>query len=91
MLQKVIRLWLSCPTIYFLFLFEQSIMIEPTEVENKETIDDFIKVMKQIAKEAIEDPELVKGAPHHTPIRRIDEVKAAKKPVLKFKDIGKYD
>ena len=43
------------PTIYFL-LFEQSIMIEPTEVENKETIDDFIKVMKQIAKEAIEDP-----------------------------------
>ncbi len=79
------------PTIYFPLLFEQSIMIEPTEVENKETIDDFIKVMKQIAKEAIEDPELVKGAPHHTPIRRIDEVKAAKKPVLKFKDIGKYD
>lgn len=79
------------PTIYFPLLFDQTIMIEPTEVESKETIDDFINVMRKIAKEAKVSPDLVKEAPHHTPVRRIDEVKAAKRPIVKFKDINKYD
>lgn len=79
------------PTIYFPLLFPQSIMIEPTEVESKETLDAFIDVMKKVAQEAIENPDLVKTAPHTTPVRRLDEVTAARKPILKFKDIHKYD
>lgn len=66
------------PTIYFPLLFHQALMIEPTETESKDTIDAFIEVMHTIAKEAKEHPELVKGAPHNTPIRRVDDVRAAK-------------
>lgn len=59
-----------------------SLMIEPTESESKETLDYFISVMEQIAKEALEDPQLLKDAPHTTPVRRLDEVRASVKPVL---------
>ncbi|MGN0220779.1 MAG: aminomethyl-transferring glycine dehydrogenase subunit GcvPB [Prevotella sp.] len=75
------------PTIYFPLLFHQSLMIEPTENESKETLDDFIQVMRTIAHEAATDPELVKGAPHHTPIKRVDDVEAAKHPVLTYKEM----
>lgn len=75
------------PTIYFPLLFHQSLMIEPTEAESKETIDDFIAVMKKIAAEAVQNPELLKEAPHDTPVRRLDEVKAARQPVIKYKDM----
>jgi glycine dehydrogenase subunit 2 len=73
------------PTIYFPLLFHESLMIEPTENESKETIDGFINVMKQIAKEAKENPDIVKGAPHNTPIGRVDDVLAAKHPILTYK------
>lgn len=59
-------------------------MIEPTETESLETLDEFIDVMIKIAKEAKETPELLKSAPHYTRIRRVDEVKAARKPILKW-------
>ena len=72
------------PTIYFPLLFHESLMIEPTESESKETIDDFIRVMRTIAQEAKENPELVKTAPHNTPIGRVDDVLAAKQPVLTY-------
>ena len=72
------------PTIYFPLLFHQSIMIEPTETESKETLDDFIAVMRRIAEEAASDPEILKSAPHNTPVRRPDETLAATKPVLAF-------
>ena len=72
------------PTIYFPLLFHQSIMIEPTETESKETLDDFIAVMSKIAEEAASDPEILKSAPHNTPVRRPDETLAATKPVLAF-------
>ncbi|MGE4320010.1 MAG: aminomethyl-transferring glycine dehydrogenase subunit GcvPB [Acholeplasmataceae bacterium] len=75
------------PTIYFPLIFHQSMMIEPTESESKETLDGFIEIMRKVAIESIEDPELVKTAPHHTVVRRLDEVKAARQPVLKFRDI----
>lgn len=75
------------PTIYFPLVFHQSMMIEPTEVESKETLDDFIAIMKKIAKEAEENPEILKTAPHNTVVRRLDEVKAAKDPKVKYKDI----
>ena len=75
------------PTIYFPLLFHESPMIEPTENESKETIDGFISVMKTIAQEAKENPELVKSAPHNTPIGRVDDVLAAKHPVVTFKQM----
>lgn len=75
------------PTIYFPLLFHQSLMIEPTEVESKETLDAFIQVMKKIAKEAEENYELLQTAPHNTPVRRLDEATAARNPIIKYRDI----
>lgn len=72
------------PTIYFPMLFHQSLMIEPTETESKETLDEFIAVMHKIAAEAAEDPDILHGAPHNTPIGRPDETLAARQPVLKW-------
>ena len=75
------------PTIYFPLLFHQAIMIEPTETESKETIDEFIDVMRRIAKEAVEKPEALCEAPLTTPVRRLDETTAAKHPILTFKEL----
>ncbi len=75
------------PTIYFPLLFHESLMIEPTENESKETIDGFIQVMRQIAEEAKSDPEMVKSAPHNTPIGRVDDVLAAKHPIVTFRQM----
>ena len=74
------------PTIYFPLLFHQALMIEPTETESKETIDAFIEVMRKIAAEAAEDPEILHSAPHCTPISRPDETAAARNPILKYQD-----
>ena len=71
------------PTIYFPLLFRQTIMIEPTETESKETIDGFIEVMRKIAQEALQDPELLHRAPVSTPIGRPDETTAARQPIVK--------
>ena len=75
------------PTIYFPLLFHESLMIEPTEVESKDTLDGFIDVMRRIAHEAAEHPNDVKTAPHHTPIGRVDDVEAAKHPIVTFKQL----
>ena len=75
------------PTIYFPLLFHQSIMIEPTETESKETLDDFIDIMHRVAEEALADSDMVKSAPHTTPVRRLDETTAAKNPLLKYRDL----
>ncbi|MBP5507325.1 MAG: aminomethyl-transferring glycine dehydrogenase subunit GcvPB [Prevotella sp.] len=75
------------PTIYFPLLFHESLMIEPTESESLDTISGFIETMRLIAEEAARDPELVKGAPHSTPIGRVDDVLAAKNPVLTYKKL----
>ncbi|MFH0992854.1 MAG: aminomethyl-transferring glycine dehydrogenase subunit GcvPB, partial [bacterium] len=74
------------PTIYFPLLFHQSIMIEPTETESKQTLDEFIAVMKKVAAEAKTDPASLKNAPQTTPVTRIDEVYAAKKMILTYQD-----
>ena len=73
----------DAPTIYFPLLFHQTIMIEPTETESKETIDGFIEVMRKIAQEALQDPELLHKAPVSTPIGRPDETTAARQPIVK--------
>lgn len=76
------------PTIYFPLLFHEAMMIEPTENESKETIDGFIEVMHKIAEEAQQQPEAVRTAPHHTPISRVDDVLAAKHPVLTWRQLN---
>jgi glycine dehydrogenase subunit 2 len=60
-------------------------MVEPTETETKQTLDDFANAMKQILKESKENPEIVLSAPQKTPVGRIDEVLAAKEPILTWK------
>ena len=73
------------PTIYFPLLFHESMMIEPTETESKETLDDFIAVMHKVAKEARETPDEVKNAPITTIVRKLDETTAAKNPILTYR------
>ncbi len=75
------------PTIYFPLVFKESIMIEPPETESKETLDDFIKIMKTVAEEARTTPDLVKGAPYTTVVKRLDEATAARKPLVKYRDL----
>ena len=75
------------PTIYFPLLFHESLMIEPTENESKQTIDAFIATMHRIAEEARTEPDTVKSAPHNTPIGRVDDVLAAKHPVLTYRQM----
>jgi glycine dehydrogenase subunit 2 len=72
------------PTIYFPLNVEECIMIEPTETESKETLDSFVDIMIQIAKEAEENPEIVQEAPHTTIVGRMDEATAARKPILRY-------
>src|SRR5207245_2927884 len=72
------------PTIYFPLVVPEALMIEPTETETKETLDAFVEAMLAIVNEAREAPELLKDAPHNRPVRRLDEVKAAKRAVVKY-------
>ncbi len=85
MAKRLLDYGFHAPTIYFPLLFHQSIMIEPTETESKETLDGFIDIMKRIAQEALTEPESLKTAPHTTPVRRLDETSAARQPVLTFR------
>jgi glycine dehydrogenase subunit 2 len=89
--KRTLDFGIHAPTIYFPLLIEQSIMIEPTEVESKETLDQFIAIFKQIAQEAKTQPDIVKTAPHSTPVGRLDEVFAARFPTLHFKALQKVE
>jgi glycine dehydrogenase subunit 2 len=71
------------PTIYFPLIVPEALMVEPTETEAKETLDAFCDAMLAIAREAAAEPELLKEAPHGRPVKRLDEVRAAKHPVVK--------
>lgn len=75
------------PTIYFPLLFHESMMIEPTETESIETLDEFIEVLHKVAKEARENPDAVKDAPLTTSVRHLDETGAAKNPILTYKSL----
>jgi glycine dehydrogenase subunit 2 len=72
------------PTTYFPLIVEEALMIEPTESEGLQTLDRFVEVMLEIAREAAEDPDRVREAPHTTPVQRPDEALAARKPKLKW-------
>lgn len=73
------------PTMYFPLTVDEALLIEPTETESKETLDQFIEAMIAIEQEVAQDPDLVKQAPHTTPVKRLDEAKAARKPDLRWK------
>ncbi|MGH7927361.1 MAG: aminomethyl-transferring glycine dehydrogenase subunit GcvPB, partial [Candidatus Binatia bacterium] len=79
------------PTIYFPLVVHGGLMIEPTETETPETLDEFVDAMIAIAQEAQENPQLVKTAPHTTPVARLDEARAARKPVLRWEPAGAVD
>lgn len=71
------------PTMYFPMIVDEALMIEPTETESLDTLNSFIDAMKTIAREVTEDPDLVNGAPHTTPVSRLDEARAARHPDLR--------
>jgi glycine dehydrogenase subunit 2 len=72
------------PTIYFPLVVPEALMIEPTETEAKETLDAFADAMVAIAREAADDREVIKSAPHGRPVKRLDEVRAAKRVIVKY-------
>ena len=72
------------PTVYFPLIVPEALMIEPTETESKPTLDSFIAAMRDIAREAVETPELLREAPTSAPVRRLDEVRAARQPILRY-------
>ena len=72
------------PTMYFPLIVHEALMIEPTESETKETLDAFIDALVQIDQESHDQPEIVQNAPHTTPVSRLDEAQAARRPDLKW-------
>jgi glycine dehydrogenase subunit 2 len=82
--KRLIDLGFHPPTVYFPLIVDEALMIEPTETESLETLDSFVAAMRQIAEEAKTQPEQVCGAPRTTPVGRLDEVAAARKPDLRW-------
>jgi len=80
--KRILDFGFYAPTVYFPLVVPEALMIEPTETEGKETLDRFVEVLTQIAREAAETPELLKEAPHTTPVRRLDETAANRHPVF---------
>lgn len=85
--KRLLDFGFHAPTIYFPLLFHESLMIEPTETESLETIDNFIEVMHRIADEAANSPETVKNAPLNTPISHPDDTEAALHPIVTFDEL----
>jgi glycine dehydrogenase subunit 2 len=71
------------PTVYFPLLVDEALLVEPTETETKETLDRFAEIVADLLSEAREDPEIARGAPYTTPVRRLDEAAAARRPVIR--------
>jgi glycine dehydrogenase subunit 2 len=82
--KRLLDFGMYAPTIYFPLIVHEAMMIEPTETETRETLDYFVSVMRQIAEEARTNPDIVKTAPHTTPVGRLDQVLAARKPNLRW-------
>jgi glycine dehydrogenase subunit 2 len=76
------------PTVYFPLLVDEALMIEPTETETKERLDGFADALHEILAEAARDPEVARNAPYTTPVRRLDEARAAKQPVVRQRTAG---
>ncbi|MFN3821509.1 MAG: aminomethyl-transferring glycine dehydrogenase subunit GcvPB, partial [bacterium] len=76
--KRLLDFGLHAPTIYFPLIVHEALMIEPTETETLSTLDRFVNAMLEIDKESRENPEILKSAPHYTPVSRLDEASAAK-------------
>ena len=83
--KRLLDLGFHAPTTYFPLLVPECLLIEPTETESKETLDAFVAAMTQILREAATDPALVRGAPHDMPVRRLDDVRAARELDLAYR------
>ena len=82
--KRLLDFGVHAPTVYFPLIVQEALMIEPTETESLESLDVFIDAMKAIDSESLDAPEKLKAAPYTTPVRRLDEVQAARKPILKW-------
>ena len=82
--KRLLDYGVHAPTVYFPLIVKEALMIEPTETESKQTLDAFTDIMKTIYREAHEDPDLLHQAPHTMPLKRLDEVKAARHPVVAY-------
>jgi glycine dehydrogenase subunit 2 len=82
--KRLLDYGLHPPTVYFPLIVEEALMTEPTETESKRTLDAYIEAMKEIARDAEENPEILHTAPHNTPVRRLDDVRAARNPDLRW-------
>lgn len=82
--KRLLDYGLHPPTVYFPLIVDEALMIEPTETESKQTLDAFIEAMKEIARDAEENPEVLHTAPHNTPVKRLDDVRAARNPDLRW-------
>jgi glycine dehydrogenase subunit 2 len=69
--------------VYFPLIVDEALLIEPTETETKETLDRFAEIVAEILREAREDPEVARNAPYTTPVRRLDEAAAARRPIVR--------
>jgi len=83
--KRLLDYGLHAPTVYFPLIVSEALMIEPTESESRESLDEFIEAMIEIDREITENPEMVRSAPHNTPVARLDEVKAAKDLNVRWK------
>ncbi len=82
--KRLLDYGVHAPTVYFPLIVDEALMIEPTESEPKESLDHFVAALRRIAEEAARDPELLHGAPHTTPVARLDEARAARQPDLSW-------
>jgi len=82
--KRMLDYGVHAPTIYFPLIVDEAVMVEPTETETKESLDDFVEVIETIHREAEADPQLLLDAPHTTPVGRMDETKAARQPDLRW-------
>src|SRR5262249_43957374 len=82
--KRLLDLGIHPPTIYFPLVVKGALMIEPTETESKEVLDNFISAMECIYDEALNDPQVVKHAPHTLRLSRVDEAEAARRPILRW-------
>jgi glycine dehydrogenase subunit 2 len=71
------------PTVYFPLIVDEALLVEPTETETRETLDRFADVIAEVLKEAHDDPEVARNAPYTTPVRRLDEAAAARRPIVR--------
>src|SRR5579875_160952 len=82
--KRILDYGVHAPTVYFPLVVPEAMMIEPTETESRQTLDEFVEIMLNIDQETRETPDLVRGAPHKTPVGRLDEAHAARKPNLRW-------